>query len=141
MSSRVTSSPILTNRRLCECPAPEPPRPTNLPALLSELIGRDDELTEILHLAAAHRLVTLTGAGGIGKNAARARGIPWSLPQLADGVWLIEVARLSNPDLIPATVASAAGLELAASADSPEDLAEALSGKQRPYLGATPRRL
>ena len=110
--------------------APETPRPTNLPALLSELIGRDEELTEILRLAAAHRLVTLTGTGGIGKTQlalAAARGL---LPQFADGVWLIELARLSDPGLIPATVVTAAGLELATSADSPEDVAEALSGKQ-----------
>ena len=42
--------------------------PTNLPESVSELIGRDDELREILNLAAAQRLVTLTGAGGIGKT-------------------------------------------------------------------------
>src|ERR1700726_3507094 len=42
--------------------------PTNLPEPISELIGRDDELREILSLAAAHRLVTLTGPGGIGKT-------------------------------------------------------------------------
>ncbi|HEY2539312.1 MAG TPA: transcriptional regulator, partial [Stellaceae bacterium] len=42
--------------------------PTNLPQPVSELIGRDDELGEILSLVAAHRLVTLTGTGGIGKT-------------------------------------------------------------------------
>src|SRR5215207_9105281 len=41
---------------------------TNLPQPVSELIGRDDELDEILNLSTAHRLVTLTGAGGIGKT-------------------------------------------------------------------------
>ena len=42
--------------------------PTNLPEPISELVGRDDVLGEILDLASAHRLVTLTGAGGIGKT-------------------------------------------------------------------------
>src|SRR5215469_1805394 len=42
--------------------------PTNLPEPISELIGRDEVLGEILSLAAEHRLVTLTGAGGIGKT-------------------------------------------------------------------------
>ena len=42
--------------------------PTNLLEPISELIGRDDVLGEILSLASAHRLVTLTGAGGIGKT-------------------------------------------------------------------------
>src|SRR6202158_4216401 len=50
-------------------PTPALPHPpTNLPELVSELIGRDAELNEILDLSAAHRLVTLTGAGGIGKT-------------------------------------------------------------------------
>src|ERR1700738_4457358 len=42
--------------------------PTNLPEAVSELIGRDTELDEILGLSTSHRLVTLTGAGGIGKT-------------------------------------------------------------------------
>jgi hypothetical protein len=42
--------------------------PTNLPEPISELIGRDDVLDEILSLASVHRLVTLSGAGGIGKT-------------------------------------------------------------------------
>src|SRR4029077_9270018 len=51
--------------------ATQPPSalpPTNLPEPVSGLIGRDEELGEILNLAAAHRLVTLTGSGGIGKT-------------------------------------------------------------------------
>jgi DNA-binding winged helix-turn-helix (wHTH) protein len=99
--------------------------PTNLPEPISELIGRDDELPEILSLAAAHRLVTLTGPGGIGKTRlalAVARGL---LPQFADGVWIAELAPLADSGLVPATVAAAVGLELAAGAVSPEHVANA----------------
>jgi predicted ATPase len=105
--------------------------PTNLPEPISELIGRDDELREILSLAAAHRLVTLTGPGGIGKTRlalAVARGL---LPQFADGVWIAELAPLADSGLVPATVAAAVGLELAAGAVSPEHVAIALSAKQQ----------
>src|SRR6267378_2438660 len=50
-------------------PTPTPSRPpTNLPEPVSELIGRDAEVVEIVDLSASHRLVTLTGAGGIGKT-------------------------------------------------------------------------
>src|SRR5262249_40621287 len=42
--------------------------PTNLPESVSELIGRDAEVNEVLDLTVSHRLVTLTGAGGIGKT-------------------------------------------------------------------------
>jgi DNA-binding winged helix-turn-helix (wHTH) protein len=54
-------------RAVAATPAPAVP-PTNLPEPVSELIGRDEEMGEILNLATAHRLVTLTGAGGIGKT-------------------------------------------------------------------------
>ncbi len=85
---------------------------TNLPEPVSELIGRDNELSEILDLAAAHRLVTLTGPGGIGKTRLALAAARRLLPEFADGVWLAEFSPLSDPDLVPATVAAAVGLEL-----------------------------
>ena len=69
--------------------------PTNLPHPVSELIGRDDEVQEIADLAATHRLVTLTGAGGIGKTRLAIAVARHLLPRFADGVWLAEVAPLS----------------------------------------------
>jgi DNA-binding winged helix-turn-helix (wHTH) protein len=76
--------------------------PTNLPGPISELIGRDDELREILSLAAAHRLVTLTGPGGIGKTRLALAVARRLLPEFADGVWLAEFSSLSDPGLVPA---------------------------------------
>src|ERR1700686_4291827 len=94
-------------------PAPKPPRrPTNLPEPVSELIGRDAELDEILDLSTAHRLVTLTGAGGIGKTRLGFAAARHLLPRFADGVWAVELAPLSDPELVPVTVATAPGLEL-----------------------------
>jgi DNA-binding winged helix-turn-helix (wHTH) protein len=58
--------------------------PTNLPEPMSELMGRDEEVGEILNLAAAHRLVTLTGAGGIGKTRLALAATRRLLPQFAD---------------------------------------------------------
>jgi predicted ATPase/DNA-binding winged helix-turn-helix (wHTH) protein len=104
--------------------------PTNLPAPVSELIGRDDELREILGLAAAHRLVTLTGAGGIGKTRLALAVARRLLPKFADGVWVAELAPLTDPGLVAGTVAAAVGLEQAAGTDSPERVASGLSGKR-----------
>ena len=104
--------------------------PTNLPEPVSELIGRDAELHEILNLATGHRLVTLTGAGGIGKTRLVLAAAHRLLPQFADGVWLAELAPLADPALVPATVAATVGLELAGGAVSPEAVANALSGKR-----------
>jgi predicted ATPase/DNA-binding winged helix-turn-helix (wHTH) protein len=106
------------------------PSPTNLPEPISELIGRDNELREILGLAAAHRLVTLTGPGGIGKTRLSIEVARHLLPNLVDGVWAIEIAPLSDPELVPVAVATALGLELTSGTASPLSVASALRSKQ-----------
>ncbi len=108
--------------------APRPP--TNLPEPVSELIGRDVELEEILGLTAAHRLVTLTGAGGIGKTRLGLEVARHLLPKFVDGVWAIELAPVSDPDLVPVTVATELGLDLTDNVLSPERVASALAAKQ-----------
>jgi predicted ATPase/DNA-binding winged helix-turn-helix (wHTH) protein len=110
-------------------PAPSAP-PTNLPEPVSELIGRNDELREILNLAAAHRLVTLTGAGGIGKTRLGLAVAHRLLPQFADGVWLAEFSPLTGPGLVAATVAGAVGLELSGGEVSTQRIAHALAGRR-----------
>src|SRR5260221_1751517 len=104
--------------------------PTNLPVRLSELIGRDAEVGEIQHLLAEHRLVTLTGVGGIGKTTLGFEVARHLLPEFADGIWVAELGPLSDPDLVFVTVATALGLELAAGATSPERVANALGPKR-----------
>src|SRR6202162_3714828 len=112
-------------------PTPTPSRPpTNLPEPVSELIGRDIALDEILEISASHHLVTLTGAGGIGKTRLGFEAARHLLPRFADGVWAIELAPLSDPELVPVAVASALGLELASGVASPLSVANALRAKQ-----------
>jgi predicted ATPase/DNA-binding winged helix-turn-helix (wHTH) protein len=105
-------------------------RPTNLPERVSELIGRDVELDEILELTASHRLVTLTGAGGIGKTRLSFEAARHLRPRFADGVWAVELAPLSDPELVPVAVATALGLELASGTASPQSVANALRSQQ-----------
>src|SRR5215472_11024968 len=110
---------------------PGPPRaPTNLPAATSDLIGRDGEIEEVIGLAADRRFVTLTGTGGIGKTRLAIEVARHLLPRFADGVWIAELASLSDPQLVPITVATAFGLELASGVVSPERIAAALCSKQ-----------
>jgi DNA-binding winged helix-turn-helix (wHTH) protein len=99
--------------------------PTNLPEPVSELIGRDDELREILSLAAAHRLVTLTGAGGIGKTRLALVAARRLLPEFPDGAWLAEFSPLCDPDLVSVTVAAAGGVDLGGSEVSAQRVAQA----------------
>jgi predicted ATPase/DNA-binding winged helix-turn-helix (wHTH) protein len=112
-------------------PTPTPSRPpTNLLEPVSELIGRDAELDEILDLSTSHRLLTLAGAGGIGKTRLAFEVARHLLRRFADGVWAIELAPLSDPELVPVTVATALGLELASGTASPLSVANALRSKQ-----------
>src|SRR5215472_12198168 len=107
-----------------------PPRaPTNLPAPISDLIGREVAIEEVIGLTADHRFVTLTGAGGIGKTRLALEVARRLLPQFADGVWIAELASLSDPQLVPVTVATAFGLELVSGVVSPERIATTLSSK------------
>jgi predicted ATPase/DNA-binding winged helix-turn-helix (wHTH) protein len=109
--------------------APTPP-PTNLPEPVSELIGRDNELGEILNLATAHRLLILTGAGGIGKTRLALALARELLPHFADGVWLAEFSALADPGLVPATVAAALGLDLGGGEASEQRVAQALADRR-----------
>ncbi|HTS52168.1 MAG TPA: winged helix-turn-helix domain-containing protein [Burkholderiales bacterium] len=104
--------------------------PTNLPEPVSELIGRDAEMGEVADLAAAHRLITLTGAGGVGKTRLSLEVARRLLAKFADGVWVAELAPLSDPELVPVTVSTALGVTLASGAPSPERVASALGTKQ-----------
>jgi predicted ATPase/DNA-binding winged helix-turn-helix (wHTH) protein len=104
--------------------------PTSLPEPISELIGRDDVLAEILSLASAHRLVTLTGAGGIGKTRLALAAARRLLPQFADGVWLAEFSPIADPGLVPVSVAAAIGLDLAGGEVTAQRVAQALAGRR-----------
>src|SRR4051794_6655822 len=90
----------------------ETERRSNLPVRRTSLIGRDEDSLSVrdLTLHAEGRLVTLTGAGGSGKTSLAldvARGL---LPEFPDGIWLIELAPLSDPALVPQAVAAAFGV-------------------------------
>jgi predicted ATPase len=102
----------------------------NLPETIAELIGREAELRDVLELAVDRRLLTLTGAGGIGKTRLGLEVARRLQARFDDGVWLAELGPLSDPQLVPVTVAAALGLTFAAGALSPERVASALGSKQ-----------
>jgi predicted ATPase/DNA-binding SARP family transcriptional activator len=110
--------------------APAALPPTNLPAPTSELIGRAAALTEVTELLGAHRLVTLIGAGGIGKTRLGLEVARELLPRFADGAWVAELAPLSDAGLVPVTVAVALGVTLPAGEGSAERVGSALGAKR-----------
>jgi non-specific serine/threonine protein kinase len=85
-------------------------RHDNLPAPLTGFIGRERELAELLPLLASTRLLTLTGAGGCGKTRLALELAAAVRHRFPDGVWLVDLADLSDPDLVPQKIASVLGI-------------------------------
>ena len=78
----------------------------NLPVHLTSFIGRERERNEISRLITHNRLVTLIGAGGIGKTRLALQTAQSLLNNYPDGTWLIPLESLADEDLVPQTVAS-----------------------------------
>jgi predicted ATPase/DNA-binding winged helix-turn-helix (wHTH) protein len=109
------------------------PRMVDLPVPVSELIGRASEISDVMALATAHRLVTLTGVGGIGKTRLAleaARRLGRAFP---DGVFLADLAPLSHAAVVPVTAAVSMNLSLVADAVTPERIGASI-GAQRILL-------
>jgi predicted ATPase len=79
----------------------------NLPYQLTSFIGREQEIAQLESLVTSNRLVTLTGAGGAGKTRLAIEVASRLTDAFADGVWLVELAALSDPGLVPQAVAQA----------------------------------
>jgi predicted ATPase len=102
------------------------PRSPALPQRRQSMVGRDDDLAALLSLLDAHALVTLVGPGGIGKTtlahaAARARAGTW-----ADGCTWVELAALTDGQLIAGSIAQALDLQLSPGGDTTAALVAAL---------------
>ena len=85
--------------------------PNNLPQQVTSFIGRERELHEIRELLRGARLVTVVGTGGLGKTRLSLQVAADALDDFPDGVWLIELAPLADPKLVPQGVASALGIK------------------------------
>jgi predicted ATPase/class 3 adenylate cyclase len=76
-----------------------------LPAQLTSFVGRNAELSQVRELLSENRLLTLTGAGGAGKTRLAIEVAGQLLSEFDDGVWYVDLAPITNPDLVPSTVA------------------------------------
>ncbi|RJL32716.1 BTAD domain-containing putative transcriptional regulator [Bailinhaonella thermotolerans] len=91
---------------------PAPPARTNLPVPLTRLIGREEAVAEVRALLGAHRLVTLTGPGGVGKTRLARETAAGLREPYPDGVWLVELGAVEWPceDSVSDMVTSTLGL-------------------------------
>src|SRR5215216_1806497 len=83
---------------------------TNLPAPLTTFIGREKEQADVIRLITKQRLVTLTGSGGVGKTRLSLKVAEQVLGDYVNGVWLVELAPILDPLLVPRSAAVAIGL-------------------------------
>ena len=92
--------------------------PNNLPTRLTTFLGRDAEIEAIGLLLADHRLLTLTGPGGTGKTRLSLEVAGRVMRHYPDGVWFVELATITDPDLVPSTIAQTLGLSGAGRPDA-----------------------
>ena len=85
--------------------------PNNLPQQPTHFIGREKEIDEVKALIRKTRLLTLTGAGGCGKTRLALQVAADQIEERPDGVWLVELAALTDPALVPQTTATTLGLK------------------------------
>ena len=101
----------------------------NLPAPRDSFVGRQHEMLDVKRALAMTRLLTLTGAGGSGKTRLAlevARDLAWVYPE---GVWLVELAGLSDSELVPQVVAAALEIQERPGQSLTDTLTDALRGK------------
>src|SRR5215471_7169484 len=103
-----------------------PALPNNLPAQLAAFIGRDREIGEVRALVGSARLVTLTGAGGAGKTRLGLQVAAELLDGSGDGVWLVELATVTDDDAVAAAIAGALRIPAQPGQPALDTLADAL---------------
>jgi predicted ATPase/DNA-binding winged helix-turn-helix (wHTH) protein len=82
----------------------------NLPALLTRAVGRDEIILALTTQLARRRFMTIVGPGGIGKTTVAVAVADRARASYKDGVWFVDLASLSDPDLVPSAVAAALGV-------------------------------
>ncbi len=104
--------------------------PHSLPHPLTSFIGREREIAEAGRLLGATRLLTLTGAGGVGKTRLGHEVAAGLVDAFQDGVWLVELAGLADPTLVPQAVAEVLGMREEPGRPLTATLADALSAER-----------
>jgi predicted ATPase/class 3 adenylate cyclase len=104
--------------------------PGNLPLQLTSFVGRDDQLEELSALVRDHSLITLTGAGGVGKTRLALELAAGCAEQFPDGVWLVELAPVNDPASVPDAVATELGIASMATLTITDSILNAVSGRR-----------
>lgn len=104
--------------------------PNNLPVQLTSFVGREKEIAEAIELLEDARLLSLTGSGGCGKTRLGLQVAAEVMEKFKDGVWLIELATVGDPQLITSAIASALHLREEPGRDPGDTLIDYLKEKR-----------
>ena len=104
--------------------------PGNLPIERTTLVGRTRERAKISELLEQRRLVTLTGVGGVGKTRLALHVAAETLDRFPDGAWLVPLATIREPDLVPSTVAGVLGIPEQPGRDATAVLVDAIGAQE-----------
>ncbi len=104
--------------------------PGNLAVQSTSFVGREVEVKELCELVRAHRLVTLTGVGGVGKTRLAVQVAAELTGEFGDGVWLVELAPVGDPAAVPDVVATVLGVTAQAGVSVTAAVTQALSGRR-----------
>ncbi|MEB3983105.1 LuxR C-terminal-related transcriptional regulator [Mycobacterium sp. 663a-19] len=102
----------------------------NLPVQLTSFVGRGAEIDDVRQTLAADRLVTLTGAGGVGKTRLAIEVAGQMTDDVDDGVWYVDLAPIADPELVPVTMAGALGLADQSSLSTTDTLIRFVGGRR-----------
>jgi predicted ATPase/class 3 adenylate cyclase len=105
--------------------------PGNLRPPATTIVGRESDVVEVQTVLKAHRLVTLTGVGGVGKTRLAVEVAARSAHDFADGVFLIELAAVADPAAVPEAVAAVLGIAQQPGLSLANSIAAALEGRSR----------
>jgi predicted ATPase len=104
--------------------------PGNLPVQATSFVGRESEVKQVSDLVRAHRLVTLTGVGGVGKTRLAMQVAAGLVTEFPDGVWLVGLAPVEDSAAVPDLVAAAVGVIPQAGVPVTRSVVESLSGRR-----------
>jgi predicted ATPase/DNA-binding SARP family transcriptional activator len=102
----------------------------NLPAEVSSFVGRELELSELRQLLSRARVITLTGAGGVGRTRLALKLAASMLDRWSDGAWFVDLAPLTDATLVAAQLAGALGVPEQPGRSLPRSLIAACSDRQ-----------